>query len=127
MAFRDLVYAARTLRKSPVFTATTVITLALGVGASTAVFSVTDAVLLRALPYRDPDRLVFVMEDLRKRNVKDFPFSAADFFDLRNGTRGAFEDFAAVDTQRQAIPREDGTPEQVGFADVRSRRSACQV
>jgi predicted permease len=118
MAFRDLVYAARTLRKSPVFTATTVITLALGVGASTAVFSVTDAVLLRALPYRDPDRLVFVMEDLRKRNVKDFPFSAADFFDLRNGTRGAFEEFAAVDTQRQAILREDGTPEQVGFAEV---------
>lgn len=63
-------------------------------------------------------RLVFVMEDLRERNVKGFPFSAADFFDLRNGTKNCFEDFAAVDTQRQVITREDGTPEQVGLAEV---------
>lgn len=118
MGLQDLAYSARALRKSPVFTATSLITLALGIGATTAVFSVTDAVLLRPLPYRDPGRLVFIMEDLRKRNVKDFPFSAADFFDLRNGTRSSFEDFAAVDTQRQVITREDGTPEQVGFAEV---------
>ncbi|MGI9071954.1 MAG: ABC transporter permease [Bryobacteraceae bacterium] len=118
MAFRDLVYAGRTLRKNPIFTGTSVITLALGIGATTAVFSVTEAVLLHPLPYRDPGRLVFVMEDLTKRSVKDFPFSAADFFDLRNGTKSSFEDFAAVDTQRQVITRDDGTPEQVGMAEV---------
>ena len=74
MLLRDLIYAARTLRKSPVFTATVVVTLALGVGASTAVFSVANAVLLRPLPYRDPGRLVFVMEDLKGGTLKTFRF-----------------------------------------------------
>ena len=54
MDFRDLVVAARVLRKSPVFALTAALTIALGVGASTAIFSVTNAVLLRQLPYRLP-------------------------------------------------------------------------
>ncbi len=118
MLLKDFVYAERALRKSPVFTITAVITLALGIGASTAIFSVTNGVLLRPLPYKDPDRLVFAEEDLRKRNVKDSQFSAADYLDLRNGTKGAFEDFAAVSTGRGALPRKDGTPEQVHFGQV---------
>ncbi len=118
MLLRDLMYAARTLRKSPAFTATAVLTLALGVGASTAIFSVSDAVLLRPLPYRNPERLVFALDDLKKRNVKDNPFSNADYFDLRNGTRDVFEDMAAVNTGRGVLLREDGTPEQVQFAAV---------
>jgi hypothetical protein len=83
MPMRDLAYAARTLRKSPVFAATAIVTIALGIGASTAIFSVTDAVLLRPLPYRNPDRLVFVCGDMLRRNVKNFPFSSADFLDVR--------------------------------------------
>jgi len=54
MAFRDWAFAGRALRKSPIFTLTAAITIALGVGASTAIFSVADAVLLRPLPYKDP-------------------------------------------------------------------------
>jgi hypothetical protein len=54
----DLAYAARVLRKTPGFAISTAITIALGIGAATAIFSVTDAVLLRPLPYRNPGRLV---------------------------------------------------------------------
>jgi hypothetical protein len=57
---RDFFYAARVLRSSPAFAAASILTLALGIGASTAIFSVAHAVLLRPLPYRDPSRLVYV-------------------------------------------------------------------
>ena len=113
MLLRDIVYAARALRKSPAFTLIVAITLALGIGASTAIFSVTNAVLVRPLPYKDPDRLVLACSDMRKRNVKDFPLSNADFLDLRKGAANTFEDFAAVRTFRNVLPRADGTPEQV--------------
>ena len=69
----DFSYAFRTLRKSPIFTITVVVTIALAIGASTAIFSVTNGVLLRQLPYKDPERLVLARSDLQKRNVKDFP------------------------------------------------------
>jgi predicted permease len=114
----DFSYAFRTLRKSPVFTITVVVTIALAIGASTAIFSVTNGVLLRKLPYKDPERLVLVRGDLQKRNVKDFPFSNADFLDLRNGAKNNFEDFAAVNTGRVTLPGLDGTPERVRIAGV---------
>jgi putative ABC transport system permease protein len=116
--FADFSYAARTLRKSPVFTITAVATIALGIGAAAAIFSVTHAVLLQPLPYKSPERLVLACEDLRQRNVRDLPLSTPDFFDLRSGTRGAFEDFTAVWTGRAVLEREDGTGEQVHFGVV---------
>src|ERR1051326_7813642 len=116
MLIRDIAYAFRTLRKSPVFTITAVVTIALAIGASTAIFSVTHGVLLRPLPYKDPDRLVLTCSDMRRRNVKDFPLSNADFLDLRNGAKKQFEDFAAINTFRHTLPAPDGTAEQVRVA-----------
>lgn len=114
----DFFYAFRTLRKSPIFTITVIVTIALAIGASTAIFSVTNGVLLRKLPYKDPERLVLARGDLQKRNVKDFPVSNVDFLDLRNGAKNNFEDFAAVSTFRFTLPGVDGTPERVRMASV---------
>ena len=114
----DVVYALRTLRRNPVFAITAVVTIALAIGASTAVFSVMNAVLLRPLPYKDPARLVLACNDLRRRNVKDFPLSNADYLDLRNGARSAFEDFAAALTFRDTLPGVDGAPEEYRGAVV---------
>ena len=128
MLRKDFGYAARTLRKSPVFAVTAIATIALGIGASTAIFSVTNAVLLRRLPYANPDRLVIAWGDLRRRNVTDWPFSNADFFDLRKAAT-MFEDLAGVNTGRGIAPAEDGTPEQIrtgaasGYATIRSRQA----
>src|SRR5215470_16648350 len=118
MDFRDMRVAARVLRRSLVFALTAALTIALGVGASTAIFSVTNAVLLRPLPYRNADRLVVVCSDLRKRNVRDFPLSNADYIDLRDGTKSAFDDLAGVFTFPLTLQREDGTAEQTRAAVV---------
>ena len=118
MLFRDLVLAARTLRRSPVFTLAAALTIALGIGASTAIFTVTNSVLLRPLPYKDPDRLVVMYMDLLVRNSLGMPLSNENFVDIRDGSRGSFEDMAAFRTGRQVLPGLDGTPEQVRFAAV---------
>jgi putative ABC transport system permease protein len=75
-------------------------------------------VLLRQLPYKDPERLVLACSDMQKRNVKDFPLSNADFLDLHNGAKNNFDDFAAVNTFRFILPGLDGSPEQVRMASV---------
>ena len=118
MLSRDFTYAVRTLRKNPVFATTAVITIALGIGASTAIFSVTNAVLLRPLPYKNPAQLVFAISGMRKRGVKDFPLSNADFLDLRNVSASVFEDLGAVFSGRAIVPREDGSPEQIRWAAI---------
>ncbi|MGC1484370.1 MAG: ABC transporter permease, partial [Candidatus Acidiferrum sp.] len=113
MTFRDLLFAGRALRKSPVFTLTAALTIALGVGASTAIFSVANAVLLRPLPYENPDQLVIIPTDMRNRGVKDFPFSNANFIDLREATKDDFQGLAGVFTFPFTLSGDDGMPEQV--------------
>jgi putative ABC transport system permease protein len=118
MLWSDLVFAARSLRKSPIFALTAAITIALGVGASTAIFSVTNAVLLRPLPYKNPDQLVIMPSDMRNRGVKDFPFSNANFIDLREATKNEFQGIAGVFTFPITLTSDDGTPERVHMGVV---------
>ena len=89
----DLIYAVRMLRKNPGFAAAAVITLALGIGANTAIFSVCNAVLFKPLPYAEPDRLVTLSE--RQRDGKLGNVAPANFVDWRDANR-SFSGMAAV-------------------------------
>jgi predicted permease len=89
----DLTYAVRMLRRNPGFAATAVITLALGIGANTTIFSVCNAVLFKPLPYAEPDRIVMLSE--RQRDGKLGEVAPANFIDWRNGSQ-SFTDMAAM-------------------------------
>jgi putative ABC transport system permease protein len=108
---KNIHYALRGLLKRPAFTAIAVITLALGIGASTAIFSVVHAVLLRSLPYGDADRLVMVWENNRHKDVKDNVINLGNFFDWKDQNR-VFEDMA-VFFDLSAKLTGDGEPEEV--------------
>ena len=99
--FKDLKYAMRLLFKSPGFTAVAVLTLALGIGANTAMFSVVTAVLLRPLPFPEPDRIVAVGPRGTRSgqlNSSSYP----DFFDYRDRSR-SFEQLAAYHNTDQTL------------------------
>lgn len=93
---QDLEYGLRTLARSPGFTITVVLTLALGIGACTAIFSLVDAVLLRSLPYGDPSRLVYLYtpNPQFKLPVEIFGPAYADFYDLKRDSH-SFQDMTA--------------------------------
>jgi predicted permease len=93
---QDFRFAARMLRKSPGFTITAVLTLALGIGANTAVFSLVNSFLLRPLPYPHAERLVKVWEQLRVLGINRFTTPVGDFVDYRKDNH-VFEDMAAAE------------------------------
>ena len=79
----DLKFACRQLAKNPGFAAVVVLTLALGIGANTAIFSVVDAVLLRPLPFPEPERLVMVWNQLPGQGLRQLPLSVPEFLDYQ--------------------------------------------
>src|SRR5262245_17645934 len=103
--FQDLRYGLKMLRRNPGFTIVAVLTLALGIGATTAIFSVVNAVLLRPLPYRDPDRLALV-----------FNASGQDFLRWRDQSK-AFESMAAFNFGTTDFTG-SGEPERLAVASV---------
>ncbi len=100
--FQDIRYALRMLVKSPAFTLVAVLTLALGIGANVATFSVVYAVLLRPLPFAHPEQLVRVFDDLRGPNTPDVGMSAPELWDLQDHS-GVFQDISAVAPSNSAI------------------------
>src|SRR5438034_10186237 len=80
---QDLRYGARMLRKNPGFTAVAVLTLALGIGANTAIFSIINGVLLKPLPYEEPDRLVTLWERSPQRGIEQDRVSGPNYLDWR--------------------------------------------
>ena len=111
---QDLRFGARTLRKNPGFTATAVLTLALGIGANTAIFSVVNAVLIRPLPFKDSSRLVMVWEGLPQLGLPQLGFEAPDLQVFERGQK-SFEEVGAFQTKKVDISG-GGQPEQVTAA-----------
>jgi putative ABC transport system permease protein len=93
-AWQDLRFALRAARRQPGFSIVVILTLALGIGASTAMFSIVDSVVLRPIPFAEPDRLVALWETNRERNINRFTGSVANYTDWQKGTT-AFADLGA--------------------------------
>src|ERR1700730_16600454 len=115
---QDLIFALRTFRRSPGFTTTAILVLALGVGANTAIFSVVDAVLLRDLPYRDPDRLVMLWDShpsLGGFIGKRTPVSIKSYLEWKEQGGRSFVDMAAFENGRMNLTGRD-KPERLTVA-----------
>jgi predicted permease len=105
---QDLRYAFRMLLKSPGFAIVAILTLALGIGANVATFSVVYAVLLRPLPFPHPEQLVRVYDDLRGPNEQDVGMSAPELWDLQDRS-GVFQDISALAPSNSAVGGGDRT------------------
>src|SRR5262249_15244021 len=108
---RDVRYAIRTLARTPAFTLAAVLALALGIGATTAIFSVVNGVILRPLPYRDSGRLMVVYDSFQQQGMEHGLGGIADFLDWRSRSH-SFESIDAVAFNRFILVG-DGDAEQI--------------
>jgi putative ABC transport system permease protein len=113
---QDVRYALRALRKNPGFTAVAVLTLALGIGANTAAFSVLNAVILRPLPYQSPDRLTLLWTEIPTQALREGRSAFGDVEQWRARSR-SFADMAVLDPVRLTLTGESGS-EQVTVGRV---------
>lgn len=115
---KDLIYAVRALLKNPAFAALALVSLALGISANTAIFSVINATLLHPVPYPDPGRLVLIYTTFPRSDLKDFPASAPDFMDWRSRNT-VFASMAAMRIRSVNLTLQ-GEPDRVLAARVTS-------
>ena len=115
---QDVRYAFRSLRSAPAFTAVAILSLAIGIGANTAIFSVASALILRPLPYQDADRLVILWNRSPGLGITEDWFSTAQYFDIKTG-HGGFEQVAIAIGANYNLTG-DGEPERIGTIRVSS-------
>lgn len=113
---QDVSYTVAALRRDLGFTVVVILTLAIGIGSNTAVFSVIDSVLLRPLPYAEPDRLVTLWTSIAERGITESPSAYGNVQDWRDQS-DVFEDLATYDPSTRTLT--DGEwPERISTADV---------
>ncbi len=114
--FGQLKFAARMLAKTPAFTIIATVTLALAIGANTAVLSLVNALLVRPLPYRAPQELVLLLQHFKTQNLERIPVSVPEFVDYQTRTR-SFEKIGAFNYQSYNLSGND-RPERITGATV---------
>jgi predicted permease len=115
---KDVRHALRALAAAPVFTVAAILSLAIGIGANTAIFSIVDGLLLRPLPYTDADRLVILWNRSPGLNITEDWFSTAQYFDIKNGHHGFEQVGIAIGGNYNLTG--SGDPERVGTIRVSS-------
>jgi predicted permease len=115
--FNDVRYAFRIMRKSPGFTLIIILTLALGIGANTSIFSIVNAVLLRSLPYYDPSRLVKITFNNPGIGLRDIRFSVPELEDLKSRA-GVFEEVSVVVSGSTNLTGARQQPERLELLEV---------
>src|SRR5579872_4953237 len=115
---QDLRYALRSFGKNPGFTLAAVLSIAIGIGANTGIFSITNALLLRPLPYKDAARLVILWNRSPGLDITEDWFSTAQYFDIKNGHQGLEQVAIAIGGNYNLTG--NGEPERVGTIRVSS-------